>query len=202
MTLLINKPKTAKVLFIKGVFKKDCVSDDIFEKRILERIDNTIDQPTQLNGESSGIYINNFISYEKLPSIFEDINTWQKQTNLLCWNCSLSFTSIPVFIPQVIEPCLHKHNDTIKYSISVHGVFCSFICAKHYVKTRYHTIVDRTETLNKLELLYKLFYNIKMKDVTNYPLPQQMKQYGGDLSIEEFTALLENSKKEEASYAA
>jgi hypothetical protein len=62
--------------------------------------------------------------------------------------------------------------------------------------------VDRTETLNKLELLYKLFYNTKMKDVTNYPLPQQMKQYGGDLSIEEFTALLEDSKKEEASYIA
>ena len=25
-----------KILFIKGVFKKDCVSDDIFEKKILE----------------------------------------------------------------------------------------------------------------------------------------------------------------------
>jgi hypothetical protein len=198
MTLLINKPKASKVLFIKGVFKKDCVSDDIFEKRILERIDNTIDQPIPLNGEST--YTSNFISYEKLPSIFEDINTWQKQTNLLCWNCSLSFTSIPVFIPQVIEPYSHKHNDNVKYSIGVHGVFCSFICAKHYVKTNYHTLVDRIETLNKLELLYTLFYNAKMKDITDYPSPLQMKQYGGDLSVEEFTTLLEASKKEEASY--
>jgi hypothetical protein len=197
MTLLINKPKVAKLLFIKGVFKKDCVSDDIFEKKILERIDSG-DQSSPLNGECSGIYTNNFISYEKLPSIFEDINTWQKQTNLLCWNCSLSFTSIPVFIPQAIEPCSHQQMDR-KYSIGVHGVFCSFICAKHYVKTRYHTLVDRTETLNKLDLLYKLFYNSKMNDVTDYPLPFQMKQYGGDLSVEEFMVLMEESKKEEAS---
>jgi len=39
-----------------------------------------------------------------------------------------------------------------------------------------------------------------MKDVSDYPTPLQMKQYGGDLSIEQFTVLLEASKKEEASY--
>jgi hypothetical protein len=219
MSSLINKPKAAKILFIKGVFKKDCVSDEIFEKKILENIsEDSILASSMENGFNV-----DYVNYEKLAPIFEDINSWQKKTNLLCWNCSLSFSSIPVFIPQVIEPISHRnHNNNrhqlqssqdqsckgqppkeqspTKYSIGVYGVFCSFICTKHYVNSHNYSLIDRIEIMNKLKLLYKLFYNMKMNDVSNYPTPLQMQQYGGDLSTSEFLELLECSKKEEASY--
>ena len=35
----IITPNIPKILFIKGVFKKDCIQDDIFEKKIFENID-------------------------------------------------------------------------------------------------------------------------------------------------------------------
>jgi hypothetical protein len=52
---------------------------------------------------------------------------------------------------------------------------------------------ERVETLNKLKLLYKLFYGDKMKDTPSTTTPFQMKQYGGDLTEDEYLELRENT---------
>lgn len=194
--MLINGPKIPKILFIKGVFKKDCITDDIFDRKIIENA-SVLDNITSLSNEDA-IATASFVNYKKLPPIFENIDTWCKSTNLLCWNCTLNFDSIPVFIPGVIEPChkakTNENQDDAKnnqqFSISVHGVFCSFGCAKTYVDTHNYSISDKIETHSKLKLLYKIFYNKKMKDIPSYPALTQMKQFGGDLSIVEFKDLI------------
>jgi hypothetical protein len=190
--------KIPKILFIKGIFKKDCQSDDIFEKKILENaniadmssnlitIQPTIDHPFDE-------ITTNFVNYEKLPPIFSNIETWKHKTNLLCWNCALNFNSIPVFIPKVIEPLMIKNKlgrekKSNSYSISVYGVFCTFGCAKQYIESHNYSISDRTENINKLNLLHKLFFNHNMKEMTDYPNPHNMKSFGGDMTVEEFRA--------------
>jgi hypothetical protein len=194
--MIIGSIKIPSILFIKGVYKKDCSNDDIFEKKILE---NTPSVEIDFNGDidisdiSSITNCNNFVNYEKLPNIFESIETWQKKTKLKCWNCTLSFTSIPVFIPKVIEPNFGKGKNKKNYSISVHGVFCTFACAKQHVENRNYSLSERVETLNKLKLLYKLFYGDKMKDTPSTTTPFQMKQYGGDLTEDEYLELRENT---------
>lgn len=190
--MLIKGISIPKILFIKGIFKKDCTSDDIFEKRILE---NSVTHHTDVDTISSEVIINgeSFINYEKLPNIFTDIETWKKKSNLACWNCTLHFTTIPIFIPKVIEPMSLKNKvdrEKIcdqKFSITVEGVFCSFGCARQYIETHNYSIAEKTETLNKLRLLHKLFYNNnKMKELSYYPTPLNMKQFGGYLTITEF----------------
>jgi hypothetical protein len=188
---MIYTEKIPKILFIKGVFKKDCQTDDIFDKRVLEGSIDDIDDINPLIDESN-LNCGQFTNYEKLPNIFNDIETWKKNTNLCCWNCTLQFTSTPVFIPKVIEPVTIKNkgdrekSNSKKFSISVHGVFCTFGCAKQYIETRNYSYSDRVEALNKIRLLHKLFYNTKMKEDIKYPLPIQLKQYGGDLTVSEF----------------
>lgn len=183
--MLIKRTNVPTILFIKGIFKKDCTSDDIFEKKILE---STVELDTTTNDTIAA----NFINYEKLPNIFTNIESWQKKTNLHCWNCTLQFTSIPVFIPKVIEPVAIKSKierektNSQKFSISVHGIFCSFGCAQQHIEIYIHSVSEKIETLNKLRLLYKLFYNEKMKELPYYPSRFSMKQYGGNLTANEF----------------
>lgn len=189
---MIYGEKIPKILFIKGVFKKDCQSDDIFDKKVLEGSIDDIDDINPLVDESTNLNCGQFTNYERLPNIFTDIETWKKNTNLCCWNCTLQFTSIPVFIPKVIEPVTIKSkinrekSNEKKYSISVYGVFCTFGCAKQYIETRNYSYSDRVEAINKIRLLHKLFYNVKMKEDIKYPLPTRLKQYGGDLTVSEF----------------
>lgn len=179
--MLIKSAKVPKVLFIKGAFKKDCLTDDIFDKKILENA--TIDVMANI----MDLPDNDFVNYEKLPSVFTNIDSWVKRSNLLCWNCNLSFKTTPIFIPGVIEPSTTKNKTSEKnLTISVHGVFCYFGCALQYIETRNYTLSSRAESLNKLKLLHKLFYNKKIKELSYYPNPMQLKQFGGDLSTEEF----------------
>ena len=194
--MLIKATKLPKILFIKDVFKKDCLSDDIFDKKILDNINTNMKENVVDDNNKSKLDWH-YVNYTKLSHIFESIETWNKKSNLLCWNCTLSFDSIPVFIPDVIEPATVKNKAyNTKYSISVYGVFCSFGCAHKYVETHNYSLSERIEAFNKLKMLHKLFYNKNMRDISHYPSHLQMKQYGGDLTVEEFRAQIEEYKKE------
>jgi hypothetical protein len=194
-----------KILFIKGVFKKDCITDDIFEKKILENAesinydDTNIIQTVNLNMDYNNSYTNT--NYDKLPSLFETIDKWPKKSNLLCWNCTLKFDSIPVFIPNVIEPYTTKNKIERereidqKIMISVKGVFCSFACAVNYIENKNYTIVQRVETYNKLKFLHKLFFNTNIPETISYPTALSMKRYGGDLTTEEFIEQTKDYKR-------
>lgn len=191
--MLISGIKIPKILFIKGVFKKDCSTDDIFEKKILENIDLPNDEIISSEAIDEQ---KKFISYDKLPSIFENYDMWPKRTNIHCWHCTLNFDTTPVFIPKVIEPKSNKkldyESDKMTYSISTYGIFCSFGCANKFIESRNYSIIEKIEMNNKLKLLHKFFYKKIMTDYVSYPDPYQMQQYGGNLSPEEFKEIINN----------
>ena len=158
----IKEYKLIKILFIKGVFIKDCIpSDDIFERQIIE----------QLNYNTAYIDI-----YNKIPLIFNGLDTWIKNTNLNCWYCDLTFDSVPIFIPKIIEP-----SNSTEYNISTLGCFCSFSCAMVYINTHFSKICDNIHMKNMLLFLYKIFNKKKIKEIILSPSKYQMKQYGGNL---------------------
>jgi hypothetical protein len=195
---MIRSQSLPKILFIKDVFKYHCINDDIFEQKILEN-SNIVDMSQsneQILEYSNNNINNNYVVYDKLPTTFEDIKTWPKKTNLVCWNCHLAFEDIPVFIPNVLEPVsnkkLYRNSDKHPISIGVTGVFCAFGCAMNYVETRHYSMVTKTEAICKLKMLHKLFYGKPMKDISHYPPPSLMTRYGGSLSVEEY---IEEKKK-------
>lgn len=199
---MIKSQSLPKVLFIKDIFKYHCISDDIFEQKILENA-NVVDMSQsneQILEYSNNNINNNYVVYDKLPSTFESIKLWPKKTNLVCWHCNLSFDDVPVFIPNVLEPVSNRksYRNAEKHpiSIGVTGVFCTFGCAIHYVESRHHSMVTKTETICKLKMLHKLFYGRNLNDISYYPPPSLMTRYGGNLSVEEYINEKKKYKKE------
>lgn len=196
-----------KVLFIKGVFKRDCTSDDFLEKKVIDEITSDTVNKTLVTNGLVDVTEDNFIgcakqkiSYKKLPSIFESLDSWPKKTNLLCWHCSLPFDTVPIFIPKVIEPVISKTKPN-KYSIGVFGVFCSFGDAMEFIKNSNWTLMDKIESINKLKHLYKVFFNTTLKDVVSYPSVFDMIQYGGDIEINKYKELVNQFKSLEENAA-
>ncbi len=188
----VNLPK---VLFIKDVFKRDCVEDDFLEKKIIDTLNDPIlisELLPEVNCHGDFIHT----GYEKLPSLFETLEKWPKQTNLLCWHCSLPFDTIPVFIPKVIEPVISRTKKN-KYSIAVYGVFCSFGDAAEFINTRSWLIGDRVEATHKLRHLYKIFYGKSINEYVSYPSIYEMIQYGGNITPAQYKAAINQFKSME-----
>lgn len=158
----INEFKESKILFIKGVFIKDCMPmDDIFEQQIEEQLN--LDHPV--------------ILYTQMPSIFRSLKTWVKKTNVKCWYCDLNFDNIPVFIPKIIE----KTYLCDEYNISTYGCFCSFSCAAKFNNLYNQRICVNVDIRDKLVFLFNIFYGRVIKEITPSPDKYIMKQYGGDV---------------------
>lgn len=64
------------------------------------------------------------------------------------------------------------------------GIFCSFNCILAFIKDNNHNIFYR-ESFSLLHCLYESFVNKKMK-ITPAPNWRLLKQYGGNLTIDEF----------------
>ena len=154
------------VLFIKDVFIKDCIDDNIFENKLLESITD------ETNEEQI---------YDKIPSVFTGVENWSRN-NLLCWNCHLNFDTVPIFIPKSIEPNISSNIKTI----TVKGNFCSYMCAYSYILSRTRNIQEQIENINNLNYIYKMLTgnpapeSIKIIDFT------QMERYGGEKTLAQF----------------
>jgi hypothetical protein len=153
----------ANILFIKGVFIKDCTPiDEIFEKHMLDRLN--IDKDT--------------IIYTKLPILFTEINSWIKTTNLNCWYCDLSFDNIPIFLPTSIEQYIDS------YHIGVSGCFCSFSCLMSHINLHYFKISEYVKYRDMSLLLYKIFNGKSINEIIPTPSKFTMIKYGGYDTIE------------------
>ena len=158
----IKEYKVSRILFIKGVFIKDCIPiDDIFEQQIIDQLN--IDAPIEL--------------FDNIPSNFSNLNTWIKKTNIKCWYCDLNFDNPPVFIPRLIEPA----NTETGYNIGTYGCFCSFCCAMAYNNIHNNKICDNIRIKEMLIFLYKIFNGKSVKEIFPAPSKYQMKQYGGSM---------------------
>jgi hypothetical protein len=162
----IKEFKVPKILFIRGVFLKDCIPiDDIFEQQLIDRLDE----------EEISV-----MEFDKIPSIFTTLNTWIKKINTKCWFCDLNFESIPVFIPRLIEPSGGG------YTIGTEGCFCTFSCAMAHINVHYPKICDNVRKRDMLKFLYKMFNDSKVREILASPSKYEMNQYGGSLEIHQY----------------
>jgi hypothetical protein len=152
--------KISKILFIKGVFIKDCIPiDDIFDQQLMEQLN--IEAPIDI--------------FESIPTNFTGLETWVKTTNLNCWYCDLNFGNTPVFIPKLIEPASNSKG----YNISTHGCFCSFCCAMSYNNLHNYKLCKNVHIKDMLLFLYKIYNGKSVKEIFPSPSKYEMKQYGG-----------------------
>lgn len=154
--------KTPTVLFIKGVFIKDCIPiDDLFDEQILAR---AMDVPVDI------------CTFTPLPTIFYNCDTWLTSTNLKCYYCDRNFDSMPIFVPKTIEPSKDG------YTMSTEGCFCTFNCAARYIDLHYSKIHDNLNKKNMLKLLYRVMRGKYIAEIPPAPSKYDMICYGGSLT--------------------
>lgn len=93
---------------------------------------------------------------------------------------------------------ISKSNSSIKIEPSkksyflVDGIFCSFNCILAFINDNYSNILYK-DSLNLLKCLYNSLYNDTWKKITPAPDWRLLKDFGGNLKIEEFRSFF-NSK--------
>ena len=175
------------ILFLQGVFKKDCKRiEDIFHDKLLDK-NNKIEEKKV---------------YDKIPVLFTNINTWPKTTNLNCWYCSRNFKNRPWFEPQSIEPAtetiIEKTNNYTIYNnkkivLGVKGIFCSCNCVYSYIMLYCRDISDKLNKIMMLKILYEIFNEGKsIVDIKPAPHFTEMQKFGGNITESEYQRLIES----------
>lgn len=140
-----------------------------------KNLDKIIQQTTlasmeQIKPQNNTLVIN---SFNNIPNKLNSPLDMPMQTSLWCWNCSLPFTTRPVYLP------MSKITDR-------DGVFCTFSCCTRYTDT----ITDenlRTDLRKNLFNLVKIYYPNR----GNYILIAASKKtdmihYGGHKTVEQY----------------
>ncbi len=177
------------ILFLQGVFKKDC-------QKIEDMLKGKLMSNDPLQQQES-------ISFDKIPIIFNNLQEWPTSTNIACWFCTRFFKGRPWFAPQTIEPkfSVQKDNNikdnhiketkevviksnlkeapTKEYVISVQGVFCCANCVMAYILLHTTDLVERLNKIAMLKFIYELFMGRPITHIHPSPSPYNMVQYGG-----------------------
>lgn len=107
-------------------------------------------------------------------------NGWPHKTNLRCWFCTLYFNTVPCAKP-------------IKYEngvFTVVGCFCSFNCIIADVLDSRDT--QKWEICGLINLMYNKIY-CKNKNIKPSPNKKVLKEYGGELTRDEYRKSLNDS---------
>ena len=106
-----------------------------------------------------------------------------EHTDVACWWCSHSFSSVPCFLPEKL----------INNTFYVFGNFCSYNCAAAYnIDINDFRVWERYGLLKKM---YQMVYN-RCCEINISPRKECLKMFGGPLTIEEFrSSLLINTKE-------
>lgn len=163
----IPKERVNKILFIKGVYIRDCLNiNELYESNIMQSLNPVEIKPS--------------ILYITIPSVFVGIKSWIKKTNIYCHYCTRKFDSVPKFIPKSIEYNMDE------YYIPTEGCFCTFNCCVSYIDLFYPKINDNINKKNMLYLLYKIYHGNLPTLILPSPSKFLLKKYGGNLTNEEY----------------
>lgn len=187
--------KRNNLLFIKNVSISDFFdTESIQENRLLDEIKEN--NSLSIIDEENNIKLNNislkdYVNFDlyKIPGRFSTLEKWPKKTKIHCWYCDNPIFKIPIFIPKSMD----LNNDG-EFSMKTHGFFCSFSCAYTY-STKRNT--NSEQKLSDEKLLIKLFHIMNGKNIkylTISPNKYLMKRYGGNLSKNEYTKLLDKGE--------
>ena len=173
------------IIFIPDVYVSDCtVIDDIFERSLMENIDND-------GGGSASSNVNIMAEavmsckYDKLPSTFRDVKSWPKHTNLLCWTCHRSFDTKPLFLPKTIE----QGASSREVIMTVEGCFCCYSHIVDYILLRFNSY-DQQSKMKLIEFLYLLFEGKKPKKIRPSISIYTQEQYGGKLTRDQYDKIM------------
>ncbi len=134
-------------------------------------------------------------TYDEIPSIFINLSSWIKSTNLLCWYCRRNIKSTPWFEPQSVDPVQtnstgNDHETTTDdCTFSTRGIFCSCSCVVAHILM----ISELTEKQNKmsmLTLLYSKMTGKKMKTMKPSPPSTLLECYGGNMTELEYDMMI------------
>lgn len=165
----MSRIKKNFIIFLPKTYSKDYMSmEEIYSERVA---DSCPEIQTEI--------------FNKIPKKFYSAEKWITCTNLKCWNCSLNFDNVPIFIPVNIEPQAKEEPTDLGIVMDVHGNFCSFACASAWIQTMY----KNTDQWQYMEYLLKLYTIITGKNI-NKIFPSECKTnmicYGGNLATEDY----------------
>jgi len=117
-----------------------------------------------------------------LPEIFQK-GVWPDKTNIKCWWCTLSFNTVPCFLPTRLK----WQGDKKCYQVL--GCFCSFNCAMAY--NLYALEQDQYEKMHKSTLIHSVYTHIHDEkndqlDILPAPPKEKMIAYGGTWTVDEY----------------
>jgi hypothetical protein len=159
---LIGKKTGSLVLFLPGVFKKDCRRvEEIFTDRFYDTPD--------------------YDKYDKIPPYFTTIEDSPTHTNLKCWSCCMNFKTRPWFEPLRLS----------KNKIARHGNFCSPCCVALYIELHTNNPAMRQDKLNMLKYVYFLYTGNHVITIKPALPHTCMLEYGGDTTPEAYIKSLE-----------
>ena len=136
----------------------------------------------EILSNSSSEYNNN--DNDKIKDKFISLDDWYNN-NILCWYCTCSFNNKPIFIPKCV----------INNKIDAEGNFCSFHCCCKYINI-YYKADDKIKSnyINNLKYLYKIFYGKEVKIIRESPDKEMLKKFGGFMSETEYKECIKKLK--------
>lgn len=169
MEPMVERPN---ILHLQNVTLDNVVSiEDAFDKKILEEAKVNDNAPEHL-------------PYDKIPTVFTDLENWPISTNLRCWSCVFTFDSRPCFIPKKIKS---EGDNSIK--MEVLGNFCTFNCAARYIDDNFPQKAfsqKHSHMHNNLRLIYHKFTGHRVTQIKPAPSKIELLEFGGTLSKDEF----------------
>lgn len=178
----------SKILFLPGVFLKDCPgpdeesSDEVVEVHLSsdEELDSIATDITQLEPVIRPRSV--IKKYDTIPTQFTRRELWPTSSNLLCWFCDRDFTGMPwPVITGCSKTLVSDDSDGSDISDAIllnslsafneillmdtHGNFCQSGCSMAYID-----LVNDPKIVNKYESkrLLKLFAEIMTRTQVNH----------------------------------
>lgn len=168
---------TENILYLKGIFLKDVSTlEDLWRERLNQ---DTEEQVTSERVENVMLGV--------IPKKFTGLGNHPKNTRIRCWHCTLTFETIPVFIP------FSTLVNISGVEMSCYGNFCSFPCAQAYIRTYFKDTLH--EKSNSLSLLFTIFSGEKYRHIPFAPEKTEMIQFGGNLTTEEYQKIIAKMQK-------
>jgi hypothetical protein len=163
---------------------KELNKKELLIKQLTERINNidTCDRTT-LNTSSNNI-IRRMHDLKLIDIKNNSEITVKSKTDIKCWHCTHNFNNPPCFIP----------DKYINGNFYVFGCFCSFNCASTYNLEILNDARVKIRQSLILILFHKIFGN--NKTLVYAPKKELLKDYGGNLTINEFRKTFMVSDKE------
>jgi hypothetical protein len=154
------------ILFLQGVYKKDCKKiEDFFTDKLLNE---------------------DVKKYNTIPILFTGLDNHPKSTNILCWNCNRSFKGRPWFEPQ----SLSYNIKTKDVNVTCRGNFCGPNCVRAYINTYNKDMAERLNKVSMLKIVYEIFNGRKVDEILPAPDYRIMVQYGGHIQPFEYQKMI------------